>query len=130
MYAMSGLSFREYLELQTGEAFPVWPLERVLAEHERLSLEINRRIRPLAHFGDYLKYGYFPYFRESVETYHRKLEQTLALRYRRRARAGAAGAIVDVRVFVLNTGLRIRARRWPILPPPTPARVRTRGHCW
>lgn len=79
MYAMSGLSFREYLELQTGEPFAVWPLEQVLAEHERLSLEINRRIRPLAHFGDYLKYGYFPYFRESVETYHRKLEQTLAL---------------------------------------------------
>lgn len=79
MYAMSGLSFRDHLELQTGEAFAVWPLEQVLAEHERLNLEINRRIRPLAHFGDYLKRGYFPYFRESFETYHRKLEQTLAL---------------------------------------------------
>lgn len=79
MYAMSGLSFREYLELQTGELFVVWPLEQVLAEHEHLSLQINRRIRPLAQFGDYLKHGYFPYLRESVETYHRKVEQTLAL---------------------------------------------------
>lgn len=79
MYSMCGLSFREYLELQTGEPFPAWSLEQILADHEALCMEINRRIRPLAHFGDYLKYGYFPYFRESVATYHRKLAQTLAL---------------------------------------------------
>ena len=46
-----------------------------------VSLEINRDIRPLAHFGDYLKYGYFPYFCESVEAYHSKLAHAHALRY-------------------------------------------------
>ncbi|MDP2811747.1 MAG: AAA family ATPase [Rhodocyclaceae bacterium] len=79
MYRMNGLSFREYLELVTSETFSPRPLADILAHHETLCQEINRRIKPLEHFADYLKYGYFPYFRESLETYHGKLRQTLAL---------------------------------------------------
>ena len=64
MYNLSGLSFREFLELETGHKFPVFAFEEILEHHEEIVDRILDRVRPLAHFGNYLKYGYYPIYLE------------------------------------------------------------------
>lgn len=64
MYNLSGLSFREFLELETGHKFPVFAFEEILEHHEEIVEDILARVRPLAYFGNYLKYGYYPIYLE------------------------------------------------------------------
>lgn len=76
---MQGLSFREYLELESNESFRPLLLQEVLKNHEQLAFEIIKIIKPLKYFQDYLKNGYYPYYRESVLNYPLKLKETTAL---------------------------------------------------
>lgn len=64
MYNLSGLSFREFLELETGERFPVYPFGDVVEHHEEIVEDVLKKVRPLAHFGNYLQYGYYPIYLE------------------------------------------------------------------
>ena len=79
MYAMQGLSFREYLAVRAGTAFPVYTLEELLGNHEEISRHIVSSIRPLAYFSEYLRSGYYPYFLESSDLYPLKLEETITM---------------------------------------------------
>lgn len=63
-YNINGLSFREFLQIKTGEEFKTYTLEEILKYHDRIVDEILVKVRPLAYFPDYLKYGYFPVFVE------------------------------------------------------------------
>lgn len=62
MYNLSGLSFREFLELETGFKFPVYSFEEIVRDHEKIVKDILKTIRPLAYFGNYLRYGYYPIY--------------------------------------------------------------------
>lgn len=64
MYNLSGLSFREFLELETGLRFPVFSFEEIIARHEEIVSGILEKIRPLAYFRQYLQYGYYPIYLE------------------------------------------------------------------
>lgn len=64
MYNLSGLSFREFLELETGLQFPVYSFPEIVARHEEIVDGILTEIRPLAYFADYLRYGYYPIYLE------------------------------------------------------------------
>lgn len=64
MYNLSGLSFREFLELETGLHFPVYTFPEIVARHEEIVDGILAEIRPLAYFVDYLRYGYYPIYLE------------------------------------------------------------------
>lgn len=64
MYNLSGLSFREFLELETGLNFPVFSFEEIRTKHTEIVDEILEKIRPLAYFENYLKYGYYPIYLE------------------------------------------------------------------
>jgi hypothetical protein len=64
MYNLSGLSFREFLELETGIHFPVFSFQEIVENHEKIVNDILCRIRPLAYFGNYLRYGYYPIYLE------------------------------------------------------------------
>jgi predicted AAA+ superfamily ATPase len=79
VYRMQGLSFREFLQIKTGETFEAYSIDQVLANHERYSQEISAKVKPFQYFDDYLRYGYYPYFLESTENYHLKLSNTLSL---------------------------------------------------
>ena len=70
---LEGLSFREYLNHVTGNEFRLYTFEEILKNHEQIANEIVTKIRPLAHFNDYLKYGYFPYFIENPNFYTNQL---------------------------------------------------------
>lgn len=59
-YKMPGLSFREYLALSRGLDIPVHTLEQVLAGDIKFPFG---ECRPIALFKEYLRQGYYPYFR-------------------------------------------------------------------
>ena len=64
MYRLGGLSFREFLELETGEKFPVFSFREIVERHEEIAAEVVRKVRPLAHFDNYLRYGFYPIYLE------------------------------------------------------------------
>lgn len=64
VYYLNGLSFREYLNHESGNSFPPYSLEEVLENHEVIVEDILKKVRPLAYFNDYLKYGYYPCYQE------------------------------------------------------------------
>jgi predicted AAA+ superfamily ATPase len=77
IYHMQGLSFREYLAIETGQEFAVHSLEEIIANHVSISREILQKVKPLAHFGSYLNHGYFPFFQEVPTLYHQRLEEVV-----------------------------------------------------
>ena len=64
MYNLSGLSFREFLELETGKCFPAYLFSEMVEKHEEIAASILKQVRPLAYFGNYLEYGYYPVYLE------------------------------------------------------------------
>ncbi|MEX0811744.1 MAG: AAA family ATPase [Chitinophagales bacterium] len=79
MYNMEGLSFREFLNIETGQNFERISLAEMIKSHEQISKEIVKKVKPLAYFDEYLKYGHYPYYLENKNTYHRKLMNTVSL---------------------------------------------------
>lgn len=75
MYEMQGLSFREYLHFETGHVFPIFKLNDLLDNHVPKAIEIVRSLKPLEHFGDYLNRGYYPFYRENIQSFHQKLSE-------------------------------------------------------
>ena len=77
VYNMQGLSFREFLAMTTGNKLPVFPLNKILTDHLKLSKEVLKHVRPLKYFDQYLRYGYYPFYRELPVLYHQRIEETL-----------------------------------------------------
>ncbi len=63
-YNLRGFSFREFLNLMSGNKFPAFRLDEVLAHHEEIAKEICDKVRPLVYFPDYLHHGFYPFFLE------------------------------------------------------------------
>lgn len=76
-YKLQGLSFREYLNFLHGGNFNAYPLNEILRQHGRVSDEILAAVRPLQHFRNYLKEGYYPFIKEIPSLYHARLEEVL-----------------------------------------------------
>lgn len=83
VYRMVGMSFREFLEFTLNLRLESYPLDEMAKGHETISHQIvellekkGKRVLPL--FRDYLRFGYYPYFREhqdQLEEFYLKLEQ-------------------------------------------------------
>lgn len=76
-YDMPGLSFREYLRFYKGIVLPASSLEDILEAPNKLAAKVNDVCRPLQHFHDYLKYGYYPFYLTNPIDYHVLIEQTV-----------------------------------------------------
>ena len=63
-YNLRGFSFREYLNLMTGNNFPAYSLEEILSDHERIAKTILSKTHPTAYLQDYLHHGFYPFFLE------------------------------------------------------------------
>lgn len=63
-YNLRGFSFREYLNLISGENYPVYTLDEIIANHKEIALDVARRVDVLPHFQSYLHHGFYPFFRE------------------------------------------------------------------
>ena len=77
LYEMPGLSFREYLLFETNQHFPVLSFEEILNNHVQLAIQLTQQIKPLAHFGCYLNYGYYPFYKENIHSFHQKLSEII-----------------------------------------------------
>ncbi|MFA5817426.1 MAG: AAA family ATPase [Bacteroidales bacterium] len=77
VYNMQGLSFREYLNLATGSALPVFPTDQILHNHLDLARQITLVVKPLQHFSTYLRSGYYPFFIDLPELYFTRLEEVV-----------------------------------------------------
>lgn len=64
VYNLCGFSFREYLELMTGEQFEPVDLEMLLKMHAEISASVSSKVKPLAYLDDYLQHGFYPFFLE------------------------------------------------------------------
>lgn len=71
-YNLRGFSFREYVNLQTGNNFPVLSLNDIIRRHAEIAAEITSKADIATLFGEYLHHGFYPFFLE-----HRNFEENL-----------------------------------------------------
>ena len=64
VYYLRGFSFREYLNLQSGNCFRAHTLQEILENHEQIAKTILRNVKPLDYFQDYLHHGFYPFYLE------------------------------------------------------------------
>ena len=76
VYNLQGFSFREYLNLTSGNDFSSYTLEEILQNHKELSEKICSILNPLDYFPDYLHHGFYPFFLES-RNYSENLLKTI-----------------------------------------------------
>jgi hypothetical protein len=78
VYKMNGLSFREFVELKYKHAFPVLSLQDIISPKASVFCnDINEVIKPVKLFEEYVKTGYYPFFREDEKNYTQRLMQTV-----------------------------------------------------
>ena len=71
-YNLRGFSFREFLNLVTGNNFRPYTLEEILDNHEHIVKQILPYASPRRHFQDYIHHGFYPFFQE-----HRNYSENL-----------------------------------------------------
>lgn len=79
MYALAGLSFREYLSFKHGLHFGVLTLEDVIKKGAAWQSAFPADFRPLEFFSEYLKQGHYPFSLESPETFLSRLQQVIRI---------------------------------------------------
>lgn len=76
-YDMPGLSFREYLQFYKSIELPAYTLEEILDNSQDIAARVNAECRPLQHFHEYLRYGYYPFYLTNPIDYYALIEQTV-----------------------------------------------------
>jgi len=76
-YELFGLSFREFLEFEGILQTSSFTLEDLLNNHTSIANEIIHKTKILPLFRQYLKTGYFPYYKEDLTSYHIRLLNTV-----------------------------------------------------
>ena len=78
-YFLPGLSFREYLEFNKILDHKELSLDEVLGEHSAIAREISSKTLILPNFQDYLKYGYFAFYRQDKEKYYDRIKNIISV---------------------------------------------------
>ena len=63
-YNLRGFSFREFINLKTGNNFQPYTLDEILQDHEHIIKTILPKASPTRYFQDYLHHGFYPFFLE------------------------------------------------------------------
>lgn len=63
-YNLRGFSFREFLNIITGNELEAISLQDIINNHKKIASDICNKVKPLAHFRDYIHHGYYPFFLE------------------------------------------------------------------
>ena len=74
-YTMNGLSFREFLRFYKNIDIRKYSLPEIIDNPAPLCSEVNRLCKPVQQFKEYLTYGYYPFYMESVMDYYTRIEQ-------------------------------------------------------
>jgi hypothetical protein len=76
-YELKGLSFREFLNIELDQNFPVYTLEDINKNSVEIAHSIVKKINPLEYFKNYLSYGYYPFYLEGTKNFGQKLNATI-----------------------------------------------------
>ena len=79
VYHLQGLTFREYLQFEKKVAIQAIDLETILACHHEISADLLEQFSFEKDFNNYLKNGYFPFYKENKSVYSQKLLETMNL---------------------------------------------------
>ena len=77
IYNLGVLSLREFCELQTGEVFESYTLDELVNNHTEIATKLMSKIRPLEQFNDYLTFGCYPFYKNSLIEYPQKLTEVI-----------------------------------------------------
>ena len=77
LYTLYGLSFREYLEYIGILSSQAISLTDIIENHIDYGLKITSSVRILRYFNEYLKKGYYPYFKEAGEDYLLRVSESV-----------------------------------------------------
>ncbi len=75
LYTLHGLSFREFLSFEGILHIDPIPFDELLQEHVQKAMQIVRKVKITPLFENYLKYGYYPFYKETVEDFTDRLRQ-------------------------------------------------------
>jgi len=76
-YQLYGLSFREFLEYEYGIKHDAVSIDDIMHHHTSLAISLLDKIKPLVAYNAYIRFGYFPYYKEDKELYPVRLLTTL-----------------------------------------------------
>jgi hypothetical protein len=76
-YSLPTLSFREFIEMQTGEKFSKLTLRDIFLNHSQHSQEILSKVKPLKYFKDYFTFGFYPFYLEDEDSVSMKLTEAI-----------------------------------------------------
>lgn len=77
IYTLHGMSFREYLAFEGIMEIPAITLDDLLANHQRLAMDITSDVRVLGHFETYLKHGYYPFYKKDGDGFELRLQSVI-----------------------------------------------------
>jgi len=77
LYRINGLSYREFLEIKLGKTFKTYLLQEILEKHTEIVHKDFSDFKPLEHWEEYLRYGFYPFYFQNRETYNIKLQETV-----------------------------------------------------
>jgi len=78
LYALNGMSFREYLAYEGVAKFSPISLADLLTRHVSLATDITAQIDVMAYFDNYLRSGYYPFYKEAGRDYLLRLRETVS----------------------------------------------------
>lgn len=79
VYHLQGLTFREYLQFEKKMVIEAMDLKTILACHHEISADLLDQFSFERDFNNYLKNGYFPFYKENKSVYSQKLLETINL---------------------------------------------------
>lgn len=74
IYKMPIISFREFLEMESGQRFEAYSLQEIISKHTDIAENITRKIKPLKYFSKYLDCGCYPFYLEGENKFSFKLQ--------------------------------------------------------
>lgn len=79
VHSLGVLSLREFIEMQTGIEFQTYTMQEIRKNHYDIASDIMQKIRPLEQFNNYMQYGCYPFYKDSLIDYPQKLLEVITL---------------------------------------------------
>ena len=79
VYMLYGMSFREFLEFSGILSIEALSLDELLRHHVRHAMQITKEIKVIPFFEQYLRFGYYPFYRESGDDFWLRLRETVSV---------------------------------------------------
>ena len=76
-YELKGLSFREYLAFEGVATFSTVGLDELLRNHRKIARSVVSKLPVLRYFKNYLKSGYYPFYKSARNGYHDRIAQVV-----------------------------------------------------